>query len=1354
MNASWLAYVPHYLARDIVAHPAASPIRHEQRMDVVSLFADVSGFTPISEALSKLGKVGAEELTLILNGYFEPMIDLVLSYGGMIGKFAGDAMTVLFPYADGTRADAIQRAIQCALDMQANMERYAAIETQVGTFGLAMKAGLALGPVFCTTVGDPAVHQEYIIAGRALDLCADAEHLAEKGEVIVHNDLLADVSGAAVVEDRGGFSCITALEQRAARQPLEPLSGLIPDDARETLAAYLHPTIAQRLRSNQGGFINEHRRVTVLFVSFSGFDYDGDPRVGEKLQDYLLEAMEIVARYDGYFSKADMGDKGSKYIVLFGTPVSHENDEDRALRCALDLIRLPHSPARIGVNTGFVYCGEVGSNRRKEYTVMGDAVNLAARLMQVAQPQQVLVSGFTQRYVADRFVWETFEPIRVKGKTNLIPIYEPLSIQDRASIHLQEPIYNLPMVGRAQELQLAAGKIALAQQGRGQIIGITAEAGMGKSRLNAEIIRLAANRGLVGYGGECQSHGTNVSYLVWRNVWRGFFGLDPAWEPERQLAHLDSALTAIDPDLVGRMPLLDVVLNITIPDNAVTQSLDARLRKESLEALLLDCLTRRAQDAPMLIVLEDCQWIDPLSRDLLEFIGRNLSDLRVVLIALYRPPEIDGSEPIPVRTLPHFTEIRLVDFSPEEAEQLIRLKLAQQFGVDEDSAIYGKLIERIKERAQGNPFYIDEIVNFIHDRQIDLHDVKALEQLELPESLHSLIISRIDQLTEDKQITLKVASIIGRLFKASWLWSIYPQLGHPEEIKERLETLSDIDLTPLDKPEPELEYLFKHVVTQEVAYESMAVATRSGLHEQLGNFIENRYTDSLDLFTDVLAFHYGRSRNTDKQRVYFRRAGDSAQSAYANQVAIDYYQRLLPLLAPEEQPAVLISLGQVYQLIGKWTEAEATYRQALALAETHQQSHVKAECQMLLGHLMWYKAAYPDALDWLDKARANFEQLGDQRGVALATGRAGLAHRLQGNYADSLACFERQAAIARELDDKHILTEAVGHMGNVYKDQGDLPRALACYEQQLQIADAIGERREYLYAVGNEGLIYQFQGDYAQALDRLSRALDSAEEIGDQHTVAVAAINMGEIYRLQGEYEQAAACYAYGMDTALELDDRMAIMVAMGNIALTYTGQGRYTDADPLFVKAVGLAQTLNIPYFQCEYLYGRADCYARQRRYTDAQPINDEALRIATQIDRQDIRFQAELLAVALRVATKQIDTQAAVAALQAIEAPGEPEKAAVTYEVWRLNHDDDQRREATNRYRELYARTPNVEYRQHLEQLINNDASADAIPPAPTLPPLPDVMTGNKVDLAALLAQVEARIGTNHANGDQTLG
>ena len=213
------------------------------------------------------------------------------------------------------------------------------------------------------------------------------------------------------------------------------------------------------------------------------------------------------------------------------------------------------------------------------------------------------------------------------------------------------------------ELALAEGTIASALAGQGQIIGITAEGGMGKSRLNAEIVTRAAAQGLATYGGACQSYGMNMSYLVWRTVWQDLFTLDPGAPADVQIAAISAQLTAIDPGLAGRVPLLDIVLGITIPDNEVTRALDARVRKESLEDLLLAVLAYRARRTPLLIVLEDCHWIDPLSDDLLLYLARNLASLPVLLVVLYRPPETGHRQTLRLTQLPYFSEIRLGDLT-------------------------------------------------------------------------------------------------------------------------------------------------------------------------------------------------------------------------------------------------------------------------------------------------------------------------------------------------------------------------------------------------------------------------------------------------------------------------------------------------------------------------------------------------------------------------------------------------------------------------------------------------------------------------------------------------------------------
>ena len=637
----WLAYLPDYIARSIVAKPDSSPIGREQRFEVVALFADISGFTSISEALGVVGRQGTEELTEILNNYFSPMIDLIHSYGGIVAKFGGDAMTVIFPFSAETRDGTLRCSLQCALDMQAAMEQYALIPTTAGNFSLGMKVGLAVGQVFATTVGDPAIRLEHILAGSVLDRCAEAEHHATSGEVVADNAMLEELEDVLftdieVGEDCGGYRRVIHL-RNTLEQGARPAQEAMPESIRSPFARYVHPLIARRLEDLQADLINEHRRVTILFASFSGFNYDQDPRVGEKLQHYFAQVIHIIQRYEGYLDKIDMGDKGSKFIVLFGAPVAHEDDPERAIRCALDLAALPGPKVRLGINTGFVFSGQVGAPLRREYTVIGEPVNLSARLMQAAQPDQVLVSVATSLQAATKFHWGKSATLVVKGVSAPVVTVPALSVKDTLADNLQEPAYSLPMLGRTRELHIAQQALQTSKAGQGQLLGISGEAGMGKSRLMGEIARHAIEQGFVIYAGACRSYGADVSYLAWRHLWWAFFGLSADWSRQQQIQHLERTLAAMDARLVQRLPLLAVVLNLPIPDNALTSSLDAQIRSQLLRSLLLECLRLRAQQRPLLLILEDCHWIDPLSQELLTFIARNLVDLPILTVMLYRP---------------------------------------------------------------------------------------------------------------------------------------------------------------------------------------------------------------------------------------------------------------------------------------------------------------------------------------------------------------------------------------------------------------------------------------------------------------------------------------------------------------------------------------------------------------------------------------------------------------------------------------------------------------------------------------------------------------------------------------------
>ncbi|EFO81707.1 adenylate/guanylate cyclase [Oscillochloris trichoides DG-6] len=1346
-----LAHLPYQIASDLLHHADAMVGRtHHDR--AVTLFADVSGFTPLSEALSRFGQDGTEDLTALLNDYFAVMIDLIAAYGGVVASFGGDALTAIFIIPSGQPdTPIVQRAIRCALDMQMLVTSYHNIETRAGQFSLEIKIGLALGSVLSTVVGDPDVRLQSVTAGLALEQAAQAEHLAHRGDVVIHRDLLALAPEAEVANDYGDYLQISRMSGQPNYAPLPTLPEIAPT-LLPILSTFLHPSLARRLMDGKAGFINEHRSITVLFVGFSGFDYDLDPEVGSKLQTYIAQVARIVERYDGDLNKIDMGDKGSKLVVIFGAPVAHENDAERAMRCALALRDLrvehlgigidPHIPPpsgfsiRIGIASGLVYCGLVGSEERREYTVMGDTVNLAARLMQAAAAGEIIAASGSHRPVADQFLWTPLEAMPVKGRSRPVPVFRLEQEQQRASRH-QEPAYRLPMVGREAEMQVVEKKIDQTRRGHGQVVGICGEAGMGKSRLVAEVIRMAARRGMAVHSGECLSHGGTISYLPWQSLLLGIFEVDPNWSKEVQINHLRTRVSQFCPHVLRRLPVLAGAMNLSVAESEQTRGLDVRVRKDVLETTVMECLRAMSADGTaILLVIEDCHWIDPLSHDLLEVVARGITNLPVMILLAYRPPEHEHHR-LRVTRLPHFQELLLHEFSLRETEWLIGLKFGYLFGAR--GVLPSSFVERITTRSQGNPFYIDQMINYIQDQGISPFDAQALSMVRLPDSLRSLIISRIDRLSEQEQITLKVASVIGRVFRASWLWGIYPQIGHPVQVQANLDRLSRLDLTPMEKAEPELEYLFKHMITQEVAYESLAHATRTMLHEQVGDYIEREFADDVEHYLDMLAYHYGRSENLQRQRHYFRQAGQAAQAAYANESALEYYRRLLPLLEGAEQVPIFTRMGEVLKLIGRWDEAMAAFQQATEIANTTNNRTGAMHCQNAAAQLLAARGEYAEAMGLLEQIIPAWEELGDLEGRYNALRILGSILIARGAYTRGLRSIEHAHELAVQLKDETLIARSISAMGVVYLDISDYEMALYCLERSTQMATRLGEWDLLAFSREHSASIFLNQSQVREALDIFQELLLRAVEIGDRWAMARLSREIGRAHTLYGEIHVGIECYARQLVIALDLGERRELAIGLGYLAAAYTQLGEYRMAERVSELAITLCDAINLVYWGCQFRHDYAQLQMSQGRYAEADTLNRAALDEAHRLgSNHAMQLQATLLAARLDVQLGRVSAPSVIERLRMLNEDwyGPCEEATIRYTIWQLDPSQEAEREAAGAiYQTLAITQPTAQHRTRALELGN-----PTLPPLATLPDPPSLISNSaSPDLSNLIDEVE---------------
>ncbi|NUM48588.1 MAG: AAA family ATPase, partial [Anaerolineales bacterium] len=742
-----------------------------------ALFADISGFTPLTEKLTReLGpRRGIEALTHQINAVYEHLIAEVERYGGSVLGFAGDAITCWFDDMTedggprtGQNVSSVPHprssvlAVTSAFAMQAAMKEFPT---------LGLKIAVTTGPAQRLALGNPEDQYWDTLMGHTISRLATAEHLANRGDIVVDEPTYQALADHAQVgewrtEEDERFAVLAAFNSTISPVPFLTPDPLPPD----TLCPWINPAVFAREQAGQGVFLTELRPATPLFLRFSGIDFETEP-AAEQLDTFLRQVQAVLQRYEATLIQLTIGDKGSYLYAAFGAPVAHEDDSRRAVKAALELRQVAQTlpflePVQIGLTRGTMRTGAYGGPTRRTYGVLGDEVNLAARLMTLAAPGQILVSERVQKATAHTFTFETLPPVRVKGKTDLLPIFAVLRAHAPHALRLQEPTYALPMVGRTTELQTIAEKLDQTLQGRGQFIEILAEAGMGKSRLVAEAIRLAREKGFVGYGGAAQADGIQTPYLAWKAVWTAFFAVDVTASLPTQIQALEDELHTRAPERLETLPLLGPLLNLDLPDNAFTLALEPKYRQSALRALLEDCLRTAAQETPVLIVLEDLHWLDALSLTLLEELARALRDSRVCFVLATRP--LPQAQTPPYYALPNFTQLELTELTPAEATQALHAKLAQLYPA-RDEQLPAAWVARLHVRAQGNPFYLEELLNYLHARGLDPFDPATLDKVELPDSVHTLILSRIDQLTEAEKTTLRVASSIGRLFRAAWL---------------------------------------------------------------------------------------------------------------------------------------------------------------------------------------------------------------------------------------------------------------------------------------------------------------------------------------------------------------------------------------------------------------------------------------------------------------------------------------------------------------------------------------------------------------------------------------------------------
>ncbi|MDX1417618.1 MAG: adenylate/guanylate cyclase domain-containing protein, partial [Candidatus Promineifilaceae bacterium] len=666
---------------------------------------------------------------------------------------------------------------------------------------------------------------------------------------------------------------------------------------------------------------SERRFVTILFGDIMGstalaekLDPEEWTEIMDHVFDYLIEPVE---RYEGTVARL-MGDG---ILAFFGAPQAHEDDPQRAVLAGLAIIENIQTvreklgrerglalAVRVGINSGLAVVGDVGSETAGEYTAMGSAVNLAARMEQTAEPGTVQVSRETYKHAAPLFEWQALGPVQVKGKADPVHTYRPLSLKKRPGPlrGLASHGINSLMVGREQELDQLLDAMRRLESGQGAVVSVIGEAGLGKSRLVAEFRDLAAadrEQSPRWLEARALSYGSSIVYYAWRQIIRQSIAADESDSAPIVQGRLQTACLRLDYP-AEKIPFLAAMLGIERQDDPASAAVK---NGENLARHIRDAcgeyLRRLAAESTTVLVFEDLHWGDSASLELLADLCDLVIDRPLLILTVYRPDQ--------AAEIQHFRQVAgqklgrsHIELKLQALPEHVAQALLQNLLVDQD--LPRPFVDAIFRKSEGNPLFIEEVVRMLLDSG-DLQPVGAerqnawalaskVSESEIPGSLQGLLVARIDQLDEEARHTLQKASVIGRSFYFRVLQRIAAAVS---SLEQSVSTLERADLIRLEAKTPELEYAFRHALIQEATYSTILLKERRALHRRAAEAIELLFPEEQDSLAPVLAAHYDRAGMNARALQFYITAGDAAFKLYANADATVHYGQAIAVLNRE-----------------------------------------------------------------------------------------------------------------------------------------------------------------------------------------------------------------------------------------------------------------------------------------------------------------------------------------------------------------------------------------------------------------------------------------------------------------------
>jgi len=988
---------------------------------------------------------------------------------------------------------------------------------------------------------------------------------------------------------------------------------------------YTPKYLADKILTTRGYIEGERKLVTILAADVSGYTAISEKLDLESVHSIMEGCFKIlmaeIHRYEGTINQF----LGDGLMAIFGAPVTHEDHAHRTCHAALNINKALETYSekllteyginfkmRIGLNTGQVVVGGIGDDLRMDYMALGDTTNIAFLLQQRAEAGQILISDKTHGHIQGHFSCERVDNAKLKNRTRPLTYFElqgELEKRSRMEIEAEKDALT-QFVNREKEMSMMNDLYSRVKRKKGQVLCFVGDAGRGKSRLIYEFQNRLNQDDVTYLESQCVAYGKNIPYAPVTELLKKNFKVSDKDSPEKIGEVLKKRLQTLDERLLRSMPVLLRLLSVDKGAGIIEEGDPNRTKEMIFEALRILILSG-SQVKPIVIVVENLQWIDKTSESFISYLVESIANFPVFLILTHRL----GYD-YPFRSKSYLRLVSLSRLSDKESKSMIQSLLPKH-------RLPVNFVRQLLSKAGGNPLYIEEIIkNFIEKQIITKKPegyslLKDVKDIAIPETIQEIVLSRVDRLEDYSKKTIQAASVIGREFSLKLLTrkdELKRQLGDCIQELKKLELVSEKSISP------EIEYIFKNIVTKDVIYNSLLLKHRKELHKKIARAIETIYKDKSEDYLEMLAFHYMHSDEFAKAVEYLVKAGDKASVVYGNIEAISYYKTAMSLMAAhpgkwdvflkkahqglaalydlvgdynqsiehysalvkvarpqEEESEYLRKIGMVCEKKGDLDEALSFYKQAMDKIDISESKIEAARISMNIGWLYSRKADFDRATDYNNRALKIFQENKCDDETAQVFNNLAVIQEFCGHWEEAESYNRKSIRLVKQAGDQRKLASFYISAGLLNLKRGALDEAEAYFNKSYILAEAIGNTLGMANASLNLGRVFTFRDNFNEARDYFNESISMFENIEARSKLCQNYIAMAEMYIKMGNLEEARLYCDAGMEIALEARyafDEARILCLMGEIKMI-DGE----DATPDLERSVDIFSSLGRKY-------------------------------------------------------------------------------------------------------------------------------------------------------------------------------